>query len=63
MSHAVVGLLITEICQQFGKISENRRGEGVPFGAQDSQALSMSLLAPSVNLGPEDLKRTEPNSF
>lgn len=25
-SHAVVGLLITEVCQEFGKISENRTG-------------------------------------
>lgn len=62
MSHAVVVLLIIEICQQFGKISEDRRGEGVPSGPQDCQALSMSLLAPSVSVGPEDLKRTEPNS-
>lgn len=50
MSCAVVGLLITEICQQLGKISGNRIGGGVPFGAQDSQALSVSLLAPSVSL-------------
>lgn len=50
MSHAVVGVLITKICQQFGKISEDRRGEGVPFGAQDSQALSMSLFGPLCKL-------------
>lgn len=61
-SHRVVGLLITEICQEFGKISENRKGEGVPSGDWDSQALFLSLLAPSVSWGPEGLKRTGPNS-